>query len=940
MLKRQAYCQVLYATGRITCEDMMDTPDFNNQIRRFSSRRQRLDRSFLAGRLRNAKAYDRIAGYFSSSILDVAGEELETVSGPIRIICNSGLHPQDVITARAAEAALRQEWCRSQPELVVESGGAAAHDRFSRLFEFLKSGRFQVKVLPDEYFGLIHGKAGIITLADGRQTTFLGSVNESHTAWKVNYELLWEDTSSEAVNWVQEEFDALWTHHAAVPLAEFVIEDIERLSKREVIQSIDIWNKEPQKSPEAASVFVETPVYRKQAGLWEHQKYFVKLAFDAHLHYPQGARFVLADQVGLGKTIQLAMAAELMVLTGNKPVLILTPKALVWQWQDELKELLDMPSAVWTGKQWVDENEIEYPAIGPQSIRQCPRRVGIVPTSRAIFQYEDAEYLKRMNYECLIVDEAHNARRQNLGEGHDGEKPEPNNLLEFLYEMSTHTKSMLLATATPVQIRPVEAWDLLDILSRGSENVLGGPWSQWRQSALALGLVMRTGKLPEDDLAMWQWICNPLPPASEHRDFEILRRSLGLSDEEACISGSDWDRLTPPDKARVRAMFPRFVEQHNPFIRHIVRRSRKYLEETINPETGEPYLKPIRVELLGEHEDDAIRLPIYLKEAYGLAEAFCGKLGERMKGSGFLRTLLLRRVGSSIAAGRHTAEKMLASWQDIGSVVPDSDIESEDDESLVSTSISKTLTAEERMLLEHFLKALEANQERDPKYAVVLDCLRSRNWLERGCIIFSQYFDSVEWLARELIKDFPNEPIAIYAGSGKSGVWKEGSYKSVDREQIKANVRSGEIRLLIGTDAASEGLNLQRLGTLINLDLPWNPTRLEQRKGRIQRIGQINDTVYVYNMRYLGSVEDRVHQLLSDRLQNIYSLFGQIPDVLEDVWIDVALGREEQAKKVIDSVPEKHPFDIRYEKIEHIDWESCAQVLSGNAKKEALMRPW
>jgi len=51
------------------------------------------------------------------------------------------------------------------------------------------------------------------------------------------------------------------------------------------------------------------------------------------------------------------------------------------------------------------------------------------------------------------------------------------NLLGFLYEMSTRTKSMLLATATPVQLRPVEAWDLLDVLARGSEAVLGGAWS-------------------------------------------------------------------------------------------------------------------------------------------------------------------------------------------------------------------------------------------------------------------------------------------------------------------------------------------------------------------------------------------------------------------------------------------------------------------------------
>ncbi len=63
------------------------------------------------------------------------------------------------------------------------------------------------------------------------------------------------------------------------------------------------------------------------------------------------------------------------------------------------------------------------------------------------------------------------------------------------------------------------------------------------------------------------------------------------------------------------------------------------------------------------------------------------------------------------------------------------------------------------------------------------------------------------------------------------------------RDDIKRMVRTGELRLVLGTDAASEGLNLQRLGTLINLDLPWNPTRLKQRKGRIQRIGQIRDEV-------------------------------------------------------------------------------------------------
>jgi superfamily II DNA/RNA helicase len=153
-------------------------------------------------------------------------------------------------------------------------------------------------------------------------------------------------------------------------------------------------------------------------------------------------------------------------------------------------------------------------------------------------------------------------------------------------------------------------------------------------------------------------------------------------------------------------------------------------------------------------------------------------------------------------------------------------------------------------------------------------------------------------------------------------------------------VRQGELRLLLGTDAASEGLNLQRLARLINLDLPWNPTRIEQRKGRIQRIGQVHSKVQIYNMRYKGSVEDRVHALLSSRLQDIFELFGQLPDVLEDAWVKVALGEQVEAQKVIDAIPQSHPFDLRYTQVEPIDWESCKEVLDAQEKRRILSQGW
>ena len=136
-------------------------------------------------------------------------------------------------------------------------------------------------------------------------------------------------------------------------------------------------------------------------------------------------------------------------------------------------------------------------------------------------------------------------------------------------------------------------------------------------------------------------------------------------------------------------------------------------------------------------------------------------------------------------------------------------------------------------------------------------------------------------------------------------------------------------------------MNLQRLGTLINLDLPWNPTRLEQRKGRIQRIGQVRDVISIYNMRYKDSVEDRVHELLSSRLESIHKMFGQLPDILRDVWIDVAQGRIESARQLIDSLPEKHPFDLRWNtKIEKVSWETCATVLDSVERRTHLSKAW
>ncbi|MEA3547833.1 MAG: phospholipase D-like domain-containing anti-phage protein [Thermodesulfobacteriota bacterium] len=901
-------------------------------IHRFSSRRQPLDASFIKDRLKDAVSYNRIAGFFRSSLLEVAGEQLDSLAGKIRVVCNSDIDQRDVSTAKAAQQALRKSWCAGEPEKL----GEASKDRFSRLFDLLASGKMEVRVLPDKTFGLIHGKAGVISYQDGRKTCFMGSANESLTAWKLNYELVWEDDSEEAVQWVQEEFESLWNHPDAIPLSDFIIKDIQRLSHR-IEVPVDEWQDTPEIDPAAG--IVETPVYRKEYGLWAHQKYFIKLAFDAHKI--GGARFVLADQVGLGKTVQLALSAMLMVLQGDKPALVVVPKPLTMQWQDELRDLLGVPSAVWNGREWVDEQGIVYPSTGPESIKKCPRRIGIMSQGLITSGSEVADYLKQMQFECIIVDEAHRARRRKVNDQAMFEKADPNNLMRFLWEISPRTKSLLLATATPVQLNPIEAWDLLKILAIGNDMVFGTEWSEWQKADRAIPVVMGEKEVPEELGEAWRWVRNPMPPALENRDFKLLRRKLGLKDSDFVADGDSLEYLRPPEITRLKNVIPEFGRKHNPFIRHIVRRTREFLEETIDPATGESYLKPVRVKLFGEEPGEAIILPPYLQDAYQAAEEFCSLLSERVKGAGFLKTLLLRRIGSTIYAGRQTTEKMLNEWGTEENIVNTTLFEEEDDAVVnADRENMKNMTGPERSALSHCLKALDASQDRDPKYQKVKEYLVGQGWLEKGCIVFSQYFDSIWWLAKQLSADLENEVIGIYAGGANSGVMLAGIFNKMSRDDLKFKISTGEIRLLLGTDAASEGLNLQRLGTLINLDLPWNPTRLEQRKGRIQRIGQVLDEINVYNMRYQGSVEDRVHELLSSRLEDIHGLFGQIPDVLEDVWIDVANGEVEEAKKLIESVHPKHPFDEKYNRVSDIDWESCAMVLVEEDKKRVLLKSW
>lgn len=461
--------------------------------------------------------------------------------------------------------------------------------------------------------------------------------------------------------------------------------------------------------------------------------------------------------------------------------------------------------------------------------------------------------------------------------------------------------------------------------------------------------------VPTEPREGWEYVRDPLPSRLESPAFESVRRNLNADDKTWQFMPEVLDKLSPAIR-RVQLqnnILPTLGEQFNPLLRCIVRRTRGYLEATINPATGGYYLPRIAVRLFGEDTDSSLGLGGYLREAYVEAEDFCRLLQQRVQGAGFFKTLLLRRLGSSMEAGRKTVLRLLGQEPD---EIGDEDEDDADEDGILSQgrtsptiSEFKNFTAAEITSLSRCLELLRQGGNNDPKLEALIGYLlgtrpdAERRWLDSGCILFSQYYDTARWVGDELSKrsEFSGMEIGLYAGSNRSGVWSEGKFKRCERELIKARVRTGQLNLLMGTDAASEGLNLQRLGNLINIDLPWNPTRLEQRKGRIQRIGQTRDEIWIANLRYRDSVEDRVHQVLADRLESIHRLFGQIPDTLEDVWVDIALDNENEARQLIDrTASTRNPFDAKYSKVEDADWETCSLVIDPRAVKEQLSRGW
>ncbi|MGE3703276.1 MAG: SNF2-related protein, partial [Hyphomicrobiaceae bacterium] len=742
----------------------------------------------------------------------------------------------------------------------------------------------------------------------------------------------------------EQEFEYLW--NAARPLPEAVIREVRRRGYRREVLFDEIGEDEDL----APAALVESPLYREGLSLQPWQQGFITECL-RHYHNHGIVRLLLADEVGLGKTLSLATAALALCLLSDrerqsrKPIVIFAPATLCEQWQTELIDKLGIPCARWgtQRKVWLDVDERCISPAGREEIAKCPLRIGIVSTGLMMRNSQEKQHLLGLRYGLLILDEAHKARtRQGFGK----DAGTPNELLAFMREMAARADHVLLGTATPIQTRAEDLWDLMAILHQGKGHfVLGNDFAKWSRPQEVLTVLSGDLAVTEPSFA-WELLRSPLPlvDASQEprarRLYSAIRQDLGLTNGEWQTNKpftelSEDTREILEDELNREISGATFYQRENPFVRHIVLRKRISLEHA-------GLLKKVGVDVHPEQnlarelqlfnalfEASALRTSEDFREAYREARLFGKALAKRGQGGGFMKNLMEQRICSSIQAGMNTAKMLLEGCT----------VREEEDDYEIELAVD---SGEEIEVLVRLIARLE-RIEQDPKLNAVLHYLEREKWLDYGVIIFSQYYDTAKWIADALAARYPNEAIGLYAGAGRSRLYQSGDSVHCERETLKKMVAEHGIRIMIATDAACEGLNLQTLGALINIDLPWNPTKLEQRIGRIKRFGQVREKVDMLNLVNEQTVDEKVYERLSERMRDRYNLFGSLPDTIKDEWIEDIETLGERMDEFINAQKEATGFELRYtatmEPTEK-DWRDCSEVLSRRDFAELMNAGW
>jgi len=351
----------------------------------------------------------------------------------------------------------------------------------------------------------------------------------------------------------------------------------------------------------------------------------------------------------------------------------------------------------------------------------------------------------------------------------------------------------------------------------------------------------------------------------------------------------------------------------------------------------------------------------YVRTEMGKADQLEGK----RKGSvGFALTALQRRLASSPEAifqslrrrrerleSRLREERLAARGQGLLvtpiDVIPDDDddLPADEQEFLEESLLDQATAANTIAELQAEIVILEGleQQARD-----VVGSGQDRKWDElsrilqsdprmrdatgrhRKMIVFTEHRDTLNYLHRRITGVLGNDAavVTIHGGTPRD-----------ERRRIQALFRSDpEVRILVATDAAGEGVNLQNANLMVNYDLPWNPNRLEQRFGRIHRIGQL-EVCHLWNLVAKETREgDVYHRLLKKLEVESVALKGRVFDILGEVFEETSL--KDLLMEAIRYGDRPEVREKLYRKVESfLDQEHLLQILNRNALAQETMSP-
>jgi len=512
-------------------------------------------------------------------------------------------------------------------------------------------------------------------------------------------------------------------------------------------------------------------------------------------------RYLLADEVGLGKTIEAGLVLRELKLRGRvKRVLVVAPKGLVRQWQAEMRlhfgETLQFiePAELAAFRHWRNDEENlwrvhDQVICSLDSVKPMESRRGWSLEQLNNYNRERFEDLISASWDLVIIDEAHRM-------GGSTEQVARYKLGAALAEASPY---ILLLSATPHQGKTDQFLRLMQLLDREA-----------------------------------------------------------FPDENSV----DRDRVRP----------------------YVIRTEKRL---SINAE-GQPLFKPrvTRLQAVAWQARHNAQHRLYEAVTDYVRHGYNQAMAAKQRHIGFLMILMQRLVTSSTAAIRTTLEKRMALLEEpqpqasLFENTSDDDWADLDGQSQVDLAMQATgweLEKSEVEMLLALARETEASGT-DAKAEALLELIYKLQQEENDpalkVLIFTEFVPTQAMLAKHL------------ESRGFSVTTLNGSMDLDARTQAQ-KVFSQEVRVLISTDAGGEGLNLQFCHVIVNFDMPWNPMRIEQRIGRVDRIGQ-KHVVRAINFVLEDTVEHRVRQVLEEKLEVIAQQFGvdKASDVMDSTEAD------------------------------------------------------